>query len=125
MRYVITRLRRKQPEGKVTRRDEPTWHSRREVLKVGRIVALSNLPQLQTALALPSAVIEDLPTVRNFYAHRNCETAVKVRKLMGGYVMPTQTHPTEFLRRSVLGRPVSVLEEWIEELDNVVSAMGQ
>ena len=125
MRYVITRLRSKEPKEKLTRRDEPTWHSRRELIKVGRIVALSNLAQLQAALALPSAVIDDLPTARNFYAHRNYETAVKLKNLMGRYVMPTQAHPTELLRRSVLGRPVSVLEEWIEELDDVVSAMGE
>ena len=125
MRYVIGRLRRKKPRGRITRRDEPTWHSRRALLGVGRIVALSNLAQLQAALALPSAAIDDLPTARNFYAHRNGETAAKVEKLMGRYVMPTQVHPTEFLRKSALGRPASVLEDWLGELDDVVSAMGQ
>ena len=125
MRYVISGLNRKPPRGRVTRRDEPIWHSRAELLKVGGIVSLSNLPQLRAALALPSAVIDDLPTARNFYAHRNAETATKVKRLLGRYVMPTQAHPTESLRRSVLGRPVSVLEEWIEELEGVVSAMGQ
>ena len=125
MRYVIERLRRKRLRKRVTRRDEPVWHSRRELLKVGRIVGLSNLTQLQAALALPSSVIDDLPTARNFYAHRNRETAAKIKDLMGRYVMPTQAHPTEFLRRSVLGRPVSVLEDWLAELDGVVFAMGQ
>ena len=125
MRYVIMRMSKRPLRGNVTRRDEPTWHSRRDLIKVGRIVALSNLAQVQAALALPSAAIDDLPTARNFYAHRNGETAAKITNLMGRYVMPTQDHPTEFLRMSVLGRPCSVLEEWIEELDVVVSAMGE
>ena len=90
---------------------------------MGQIVALSNLAQLTAALALPYAVIDDLPTARNFYAHRNPETAAKIKRKMARYVMPTQAHPTDVLRRSVLGRPVSVLEEWLEELDDVVSAM--
>ena len=125
MRYVIAKLGNKVPTRTVSRRDEPTWHSRKQLLKVGQIVALSNLRQVQRALALPSAAIDHLPTARNFYAYRNSETSGKIKRLMGRYVMPTQSHPTEFLRKSVVGRPVCVLEDWIAELDGVVSAMGQ
>ncbi len=105
------------------RRDEPVWHSRREFLKTITLAGLTNRAQIVAALSLPSRVIEHLPTVRNFYAHRNDETVAKVRGIALRYALPTIHHPTDFMRARISGRPATIFEEWIAELDAVVAAM--
>lgn len=107
------------------RRDEPVWHSRREFLKTITLAGLTNTAQIAAALSLPSRVIDHLPTVRNFYAHRNDETISKVRRLALRYALPTIRHPTDFLRARISGRPATIFEEWLAELDAVVAAMCQ
>ena len=114
---------RRVPRGKMTRFDEPPWHTRRTIIKVAREAGLSNLAQVQSALSLPSRVIDDLPGLRHFFAHRNEETAVSVRRLPARYAMVHMRHPTTFLRSYAPGRPTTVLEDWLAELSNVVAAM--
>ena len=111
------------PSGRLSRRDEPTWHSRRNFLRIAQLVGLTNLGQVQAALSLPSRVIDDLPTVRNFFAHRNQETATKVFRLSRRYGIARVNHPTELVRSVVPGRPATIIEDWLAELDHVVKNM--
>jgi len=105
------------------RRDEPTWHSRREFLRTITLAGVTNSEQIAAALSLPSRVIDHLPTVRNFYAHRNEDTVLKVRRLALRYALPQMDHPTNLVRTRVTGRPSTILEEWLAELDTVIAAM--
>jgi len=113
----------KRPTPTPTRRDEPPWHSRGEFLRTITLANFTNIAQITAALSLPSTAIDHLPTVRNFYAHRNEDTVFKVRRLALRYALPRFNHPTDFLRTRIPGRPATVFEEWLAELEAVISAM--
>ena len=122
LRQIPNALRRHR-QGRLSRLDEPPWHSRRMLLSIVRGAGISNLNQIQAALALPSRVLDDLPTFRHFFAHRNAETAAKARTVPARYAVPNVIHPTAFLCKYPPGRPVTVLEDWLFELESVARAM--
>lgn len=114
---------RRTPGGILTRLHEPAWHARKHFLKTMRLAKLSLLAQVEGALAMPTRFTEHLQILRNFYSHRNEETARKVRSLGPTYAMLRFTHPTDFVLGVEPGRPVSVLEDWLAEMELVVDAM--
>ena len=75
----INRLKNPHSPGPIRRRDEPSWHTKSQFLDVIARSALNTEPQIRGALSLPVRVLDDLPTARNFFAHRNGETAQKWR----------------------------------------------
>jgi hypothetical protein len=68
-------------------------------------------------------VIDDLPTVRNFFAHRNSETALKVGRLSLRYGLKRIGHATDFVQAAQANRPVAIIEDWLAELDSIISSM--
>lgn len=97
------------------REEEQTVRDPKDTEKILINCAATNLPSLQNALALNVGIFRDIPTVRNFYAHRNENTWRKVRdkaRAMG--VVPVR-HPDDFVQSSIAGRPVSLFEDWLGE----------
>ena len=64
-----------------THRDEPTWHAPEAIVKVLVGAGCSNAPGVTNTLSpLPTAIVH-WTTARNFLAHRNADTARKMRAL--------------------------------------------
>jgi hypothetical protein len=109
--------RRVPPAGKLTRRDEPTWHEPQSLITGCTNMDTSNLSQVQAALSIGSPVFTHLPTCRNFFAHRNDDTAMKVLTLgQSSYSMFSTHHPSEVLTRPAYGRPQSLILDFIDDL---------
>lgn len=120
----IPSVLRRPPGATLTRLHEPAWHSRRSYLKTARLAGLSTLAQVEAALALPLRFTEDLPVARNFFAHKNSETAEKVRNLARRYSMARVKHPCDLVLGVAPGRPVVVLEDWLAEIEMVIEIMS-
>jgi len=99
----------------IKREDEPTVRNPKETEKILMSCGASNLPSLQKALALNATVFRDIATVRNFYAHRNENTSTKVRNQARNIGIPVIRHPDELVKGVIIGRPVSVFEDWLTD----------
>ena len=109
-----------------TRRDEPAWHELSTLLKLLASIGASNLSQVQSALSYPTTVFTVLPTVRNFFAHRNDKTARKVanaaRSSLG---LSAKLKPASVVCSVLPGRPQNVLADWLDDLRAVMALLCQ
>lgn len=103
-----------------TRRDEPKWQDIALFHRTCQEMQCSHLAHVQSALSLPARVFQDLPTFRNFYAHRNEETAEKALRIARqNYLIVGPRHPSSALAIAGKNRPQALLLDWIDELDTV------
>ncbi len=102
--------------------DEPTWRKTDVFLDVLTMAAASNLSTVQNALsATQTDVFTDLPTFRNFVAHKNHDTANRCRNLYRKYGVPRGARPVQALLLRQAGRPQALLLDWIDDIENVVT----
>jgi hypothetical protein len=101
---------------RVTHRDEPNWLDPNTLLTLLNDLSASNAPDVNAALSFQGRVLTDLPTLRNFYAHRQENTAQKARRLMINYGIAPQIHPTEFCLSYESGKSQSIVLDWLDEL---------
>ncbi len=99
----------------IQRTDEQTIRDPKEVEKILSHCGASNLPSLQNALSLNSNLFRDIKPIRHFYAHRNKDTFNKAATRAASMGIFNPRHPDQILRHVILGRPHSVLEEWLIE----------
>jgi hypothetical protein len=123
--FAVKNLTGRKGSGPWRRRDEPTWHNPQTVLTLFTVTGASNLAVVQAGLSYPTSLFTMLPTARNFFAHRNEETAQKALALARALVVPTTARPTEVLCSKAPGRPQNVLSDWLDDLKNVADLMCQ
>jgi hypothetical protein len=111
--------------GSWNRRDEPPWHMSDTFLNCCADLGCSHLQDVQAAMSLGSRVFDDLRHFRNFFAHRNEDTARKARVLAPNYSIPSYRHPIEILASSPFGRPHALLVDWIDDLDVTIELLCQ
>lgn len=102
-------------------RKEPDWTRPFIILRLAQALDLSNTPAIMAALALNTRVFDDLPCVRNFYAHRNRRTFEAAVKLASHYSITSPDTPSAFVLSISPGRPQSVLEDWMDDLSLAVT----
>jgi hypothetical protein len=115
--FAIRHLR--SPEYKrarASRRDEPTWHDPGNLLSLAAAVGVSNIGQISSALSFGATYSSNLPTVRNFYAHRNDETFRKVQNKAALLGLGTNLRPGEFVCAALPSRPQNVISDWLDEM---------
>jgi hypothetical protein len=79
---------------------------------------------IQSALAYPTTFFADMPTIRNFFAHRNKESAYKVLRLASSkYALGHIKEPHDFLRALLPQRPTTLMLDWIDDLKLIAHAM--
>lgn len=120
IRTMKLRLRTGRPR---KRRDEPTWHEPHTLLRLLGSVGASTLPNVHAAFAYPTAVFLHLPTFRNFFAHRNEDTARKTARIARRYGLSPKLRPSEILCSKTTGRPQNILADWLDDLRNVIQLM--
>jgi hypothetical protein len=102
---------------RINRRYEVKIRDPRDTAKVFLSCGASNYPSLMNALALNTSLFVDLPTVRNFYAHRNGDTCRKVLNKARNMGVFGAKHADELMIAFLSGRPVSVFEEWLNDAE--------
>jgi hypothetical protein len=103
------------------RRDEPPWHEKRFLLRTCEEMQCSHYADVQAARGIPTRVFEDLPTFRNFYAHRNEESARKAVELARRYyLIGGVRHPTHVLAQAAHKRPQPLLLDWLDDMSVIV-----
>ena len=100
-------------------RDEPDWSQPATLQRSLRAIALPEEPQITAALSTGTRFYYDLPTVRNFYAHKGRGSALSVKNVMKNYPVPTGLSPTAFLQHPGPRRPATVLETWLDDMASV------
>lgn len=102
---ITTERPRKTGTGPWKHRDEPTWHDPNVIVRVLNKAGCSNAKGVSDALSIGSRAIEHLTTTRNFLAHRNETTAVKVRRLGAQYGLRAPADPLAVVFAVGPGRP--------------------
>ena len=117
IRKVKPHLYRPARKGSWTRREEPAWHEARSLLSGTQLLGVSHQPQVDGSLSTGSAVLRDLPTFRNFYAHRNKDTfASALGVATSRYSIHSPMHPTRALCTPAYGRPRPLLLDWLDDI---------
>lgn len=111
----IAKYRKLRQPSTIRRIDEQTIRDPKEIERVLRDCAASNLPSLQNALSLNSSLFRDIKSIRHFYAHRCQDTFIKASANAASMGILNLRHPDEILKYVAAGRPHSILEEWLIE----------
>jgi len=106
---------------KVTSRDEPPWQDRNVFLKIVRRLGLSNEPSITAAVNASATTLANLPTIRNFYAHRNEDTAKKTAAVQLSYGVPGKMHLTCFLGTRLGVRPHAILRYLVKDIGTALN----
>jgi hypothetical protein len=115
--FAIKRLRsRGYSRTRPVRLDEPTWHDPVTLLTLATEIGVSNLSKVQAAFSLGATYPNVLPTVRNFYAHRNEETFRKVIEKAVLLGLGRNLRPCEFVCTSLPSRPQNLISDWLDEI---------
>ena len=102
-------------------RHEPTWHDPNAIIRILRAANCSNADGVSGALSIGSRAIDHLTTTRNFLAHRNERTALKLRRLAPYYGIRAPRDPVAVLFASGYGRPQRIVEDWIDDIFTIFS----
>lgn len=98
-------------------RMEPAWHKTDTILELSGDLSCSNSQDIAAALSTGTRVFVDLPFFRHFYAHRSERTAAPAIALGPMNGVRSHPRPTEVLLERALGRPQSLLSDWLDEID--------
>lgn len=122
LRFAIHRLKNPSFSSlRITRYDEPAWHSVGGFITVQRTVGASNLSQVYSALDVASGFVKPLTNVRNFYAHRCDETfreAARVGVTLGLTSKP-ELRASRILCSRLPRRPQNVITDWLDDMVSV------
>jgi hypothetical protein len=105
------------------RRDEPRWHDTHWILTLAASEAFSNVGDIGAALSIGTRAFIDLPVFRNYFAHRNELTRIAACNLALVNYIPVSSRPSRILLTRPLGRPQSLIEDWIDDVAFVVDYM--
>ena len=104
-----------------TRRQEPAWHQRDLLIKTCLAMGCSHVADVQNALSGNTRVFDDLPAFRNFYAHRNDESAQKAIALAHTqYLITGVGHPTSALSTPAYKRTQPLILDWLDDMQAVM-----
>jgi hypothetical protein len=105
------------------RRDEPAWHDIQTLLKTCAVLGCSHIADVQNAVSIGTKTFDHLPTLRNYYAHRNHESKRKACQLAVKYAIARVPHPTLLLSTPLPRRPQPLIADWIDDLRSVAQML--
>lgn len=84
----------------------------------------SHLAEIRMAFSVSTRVFDDLPTFRNYYAHRNEESAKKAIYIARRYyVISGASSPTEALATPALKRTQPLILDWLDDMSVVMQML--
>jgi len=102
---------------------EPSWHDVHNVITLVSEIGASNINTVVGALSYPTHAFRCLPVARNFFAHRNSDTATKCRALSATLPIAATWRPADVLVQRDYTRPNNLLTEWITDVITVADMM--
>lgn len=118
-----TKPRLRVSTGPWKKRDEPDWLDPATVSTLLRAAGADIEGGFHAAISLGSTARQDLSTYRNFVAHRNRDTALKVRNLCPDPSLKRSTSPLEIALLRGPGRPQPLVLDWIDDLRTMCSLL--
>ncbi len=97
-------------------RDEPDWLDPATVSTLLHDSGADIEGGFQAAVSLGGTARQDLLTYRNFVAHRNRATALKVRRLCPDLTRAGSIDPLEIGLQHGRGRPQGLVLDWLDDL---------
>jgi hypothetical protein len=110
---------------KVKWSDEPKWYVATNLITLIQHVGASNEKAVVGAFGYRTRAFDYLPTLRNFFAHRNGSTCSKCAALAARIPIPHSQRPADILLHRDLAKPMNVLTEWITDMTNVAEQLVQ
>jgi hypothetical protein len=111
---------------RIAPRDEPVWHEKRALASLSKSLVFSNEQSVITGLSYQTTFFDELPTVRNFYAHRSYGTAEKVFRIATKrYAAVTVRHPNDLVNSVFAGRVQTLIQEWLGDMRQIGFAVCQ
>lgn len=105
------------------RMQEPPWHDSTTFLRVLNAAGCSNATGVNAAWSIQTEALAHLTRARHFMAHRNSETAVRLRQLSQAYGLPAPRQPDSLMLMRGRGRPQPIINDWMDDLEAVFSLM--
>lgn len=109
--------------GPWSRRDQPDWQNKGHMLKALNYVGASVYGSVDQAVSYPTRVLSDLPTMRNFYAHKAERAADPARKLGRHYGITRRLSPPDLLCSVPKSGGDVLLNEWLADLSAIIQLM--
>ena len=105
--------------------DEPSWGSPKILLDSLDEIGASNRQIVSNGLSTLTSVFTHLPRFRNFYAHRNEDTARGLGGVLMNYGIAADMHASVALLVAAqirgVQRPQPLLLDWVDDVINVIS----
>jgi hypothetical protein len=105
------------------RRDEPAWHDTTMFIRLVNAAKCSNAAGVNAAWSIGTGALADLTRARHFFAHRNEETAARLRSIGVTARLGRLSDPADVLVSVPPGRPQVLLEDWFDDLHTVFMLM--
>ena len=122
---VVYKNPKKTGNGPWTWLDEPTWRRPTTILNLLTRLGASNVTQVQAAFGYSTVVFDHLPTVRNFFCHRNEGTSNKLAAVARAVKVPPKARAIDIVCSASPTGTQSILREWIDDLRLVVEDLCQ
>lgn len=105
------------------RRFEPAWHDTAVFLRVMNAAGCSTAGGANAAWSIGTQALEHLTVARNYFAHRNNDTAASLRGLSVSYKVSPPRRPDALLGSAGYGRPQPLVLDWMDDLEAVFLLM--
>ncbi|WP_210166256.1 hypothetical protein [Methylobacterium sp. Leaf102] len=102
----------------LSRRDETKIRDPLKLQTLSIDCRLSNYNSIVNALSLNSTVFAEIAVFRNFYAHRNSQTAKAVFAFCRNLGIATVDDAWDAVTLQPPGRPLNIYQSWITDLSN-------
>lgn len=109
--------------GPWSRRDQPDWQNKGHMLRALNYVGASVYGSVDQAVSYPTRVLSDLPTMRNFYAHKAERAGDPARKLGRHYGITRRLSPPDLLCTVPRSGGDVLLNEWLADLSAIIQLM--
>lgn len=102
---------------------EPKWGLSADCIRAAKDLKIQNLSNLSAAIGANNSLANQVRIVRNFFAHRGCDTAKKAKQALN--LKPNSSFNAFVLDRYLLPGGVPVFEQWINNLLGIARAAIQ
>jgi hypothetical protein len=103
-----------------THSQHPEWRDPGVIRKLLDAMQASNLAAWQLGIGVQSRVTRDLPTMRNFFAHKNRESAGRAHALRRHYGVTQSLSPWELLAVVPPQSQQPLVREWMDDLTAMI-----
>jgi hypothetical protein len=101
-------------------RQHPDWRSPGVIRKLLRTMRASSVGAWELGMGVQSRVTADLPTMRNFFAHKNREASDRARALRRHYGLTQNLSPWELLSAVPPQSQQPLVREWLDDLSAMI-----